>query len=257
MMKAIAALAAPLFLALAAGLDWQHHLLTRLPDTPVDCPANAPAIIVFGQSDGANTGDRRRIGPEGSYVFADGRCFRLKDPVRGGTDGGGSIWPALAAHLQPPVVVINQSVSGASIAELGGAPLASLRATVAAAKAKGIRPAYTIFMQGDTDAVRGTSADAYLARLRELRSALPGRWIIPEGAFCTPGVSQSALGIARRQLAGTDPLVKVGPDLDVLGLRYRRADRCHFNRRGQDWIALMLARDIRLQHAPDRQPQPD
>lgn len=252
MIKAATALAAALFLPLAAGFDWQHHLLTRLPSAPVDCPSNAPAIIVFGQSDGANTGDRRRIGPKGSYMFADGRCFRLKDPVRGGTDGGGSIWPALAAHLRRPVVFINQSVSGAAIAELSGAPLAELRATIAAAKARGIRPTYTIFLQGDTDVVRHTSADAYLVKLRELRSALPGRWIIPEGAFCTPGVSQSALGIARRQLAATDLLVKVGPDLDVLGLEYRRADRCHFNRRGQDRIALMLARDIRLQHAQDR-----
>lgn len=240
----------------AAGLDWQHYAFTKLPNPPVPCPSRALTVAVFGQSDAANSGDRRRVGPPGSYQFAGGRCYRLRDPVVGGTGGGGSIWPVFAAKLDRPVVIVSAALGGASIRELSGAPLSRLRRELASARAQGLELDLTVFMQGDTDAVQRTPARVYLHRLRTIRNALPGPWIVTEGAFCTPGDPQAALAAARRQLAASDRRVLVGPDLDILGTAFRRDDRCHFNREGLDAAAGLIADAVHRGFYPEPSPRP-
>lgn len=229
----------------AAMVDTQHYIVTKLlPNPPVGCPKRAFTVVVFGQSQATNTGERRRIGPPGSYFFAAGRCYRLRDPVAGASNGGGSIWPSFAAALDRPVVIVNGAVDGLSIEQLSGEPLRRLLANVDGLRSRGLVPDLTIFMQGETDAAARTPERTYFDALLGLRRALPGRWLITQESICDIPRPDPALAAARHKLAALDPLVMIGPDLDRLGPTYRREDGCHFNRRGQDEIARQLAASI-------------
>lgn len=200
---------------------------------------------MYGQSQAANAAEARRVGPIGAYAFHDGRCYHLRDPVPGATGAGGSIWPAFARTYGRPVVIINGAVGGASIDQLLGDPLRRLQQDIALARHAGLRPALTIYMQGETDAASRTSAGVYLAKLRTLRRQLPGQWIVMLNSRCYDEPVWPALNVARALLAATDPLVAIGPEMDSLRGEYRRDDNCHLNAAGQSIVGEALGRAVR------------
>lgn len=219
----------------------RDHLIAKLPKIDRECPSDVLVVVVFGQSQAANSGELRKIGPPGAYFFHDGLCYHLRDPVLGASGRGGSVWPEFANRLGRDVMIINGAVNGASIQELAGAPLTRLRRQIDLAANAGYRPDLTIFMQGETNGAQRSSASSYLARLKELRAALPGPWLITLDSACYGLPAWQPLNAARRTLASQESEVALGPDLDRLGLRYRQADKCHFNALGQERAAEQLA----------------
>lgn len=240
---AVAAVAAILLAIAAVPRPLREHLLTRLPLAPIACPSEATTIVVFGQSQATNSGERRAIGPDHAYAFHDGRCYPLRDPLPGASGRGGSVWPAFAHAYGRPVVIINGSVDGAAIEDLAGAPVRRLRVQIAEAERHGLDADLTIYMQGETDAARETGATDYLAHLRRLRAALPGRWLLMRHSRCDHA-PWPPLDAARAALARADAEVTLGPQLDELGPALRR-DGCHFNRTGQDVVGAAIARAAR------------
>lgn len=239
----LAAGALALLVAALAPSGLIDHALTKLPHIATRCPDDAFVVAVFGQSQATNSGDRRRIGPLGSYAFHEGACYRLRDPVPGAQGGGGSVWPAFAEALGRPVVIVDGAVDGASIQQLAAGPLARLKRQIALARGRGLEPDVLIYMQGETNAAQKSSAILYLAYLRHLREHLPGPWLVTRQSRCGEVSGWEPLNRARFDLARLDPGVRIGPDLDRLGSEFRH-DGCHLNRDGQDRVGRALARAV-------------
>jgi lysophospholipase L1-like esterase len=222
---------------------------------PATCPANATVIVTFGQSLAANSHEHVYNKPPNQdiYLYFSGRCFYLADPLMGATGEGGSVWfPAaskLAGLTGRPVVVIAGGVDGTAIQQWTSpdSPLvAPLRARVDEAKRSGLPPNVYVWMQGENDAIRGTSAASYQGHLKRLFRLFPDApWLITSNSICTNTPSRSSgLDEARRNFAQSTPGVEVSVDLDSLGLDYRMNDRCHFNQRGQELAGIMIANAV-------------
>ena len=178
------------------------------------------------------------------------QCFYLADPLVGATGEDGSIWVPVASRLSAltsePIVIIAGGVGGSAIAEwtaISSSLAAPLRTRIAEAKRSGLPPNIYVWMQGEADAERGTSAERYEADLRRLHSLFGGApWLVTANSICTNVSSRShALDQARRDFALSTPDVEVSVDLDSLGTDYRTSDRCHFNQRGQELASAMIA----------------
>jgi lysophospholipase L1-like esterase len=223
-----------------------------LSHQPASCPSRAIVIVAFGQSLAANSGEHVYAPSpnDNLYLYFSGRCFQLADPLMGATGKDGSIWiPAatrLAALTGDPVVIIAGGVNGSSIAQWTmprSQFTAPLRNRIDKATRFGLPPDIFIWMQGESDAERKTSADAYFADLRRLRTLFSDApWLVTSNSICTNTPDRSpVLAQARRDFALVTPDVVVAADLDSLGTDYRISDRCHFNRQGQELAGTMIA----------------
>jgi lysophospholipase L1-like esterase len=231
------------FAFVAAFVAWQVYFNRPTPRQSVNCPHKAFVVVAYGQSQAANTGEQRRTGP--GHFFYDGKCYALADPIFGASGRGGSIWPAFAAEIGGPVVIINGAVNGRSIEALSKEPLHQLLKTVRQAKDVGLSPDLVIYMQGETDARAATSAEDYLARLNGLKAHLPYAWLVTNQSMCHVPVPSKALQRARKAFANSNSSVSIGPDLDSLGPSYRQEDGCHFNRKGQDLVARLIVQRLK------------
>ena len=100
-----------------------------------------------------------------------------------------------------------------------------------------------IWMQGETDAAKATSADVYFTELTKLHSAAPElRWLIMRESVCHENQAKwKPLDEARERLVADMPNVTIGPDLDLLPLTLRQRDKCHLTADGQDVLARQIA----------------
>ena len=231
----------------------------HMPDegqNPLPCPANAAVVVLFGQSLAANSGAFIHAAADHApaqtttYVFHDGHCYPLGDPMPGATGKGGSVGPPLArlasTGLDRPVVVIAGAVSGSSILQWTPAdsPFARpLLDRLAQARHAGLAPSVYIWMQGEADTGSNMTATRYAGELRALHSRFPpAPWIVTANSICTfRPVRSPMLDRARASFAAITPDVHLDVDMDSLGPPYRQADRCHLNAAGQQEAARSLA----------------
>ena len=219
------------------------------------CPANPIVIVAFGQSLAANSGEHiYEPGPEKNlYVYYNGRCFDLADPILGATGKGGSIWSPVASRvaslIHMPIVIISGGVDGSTIAQWTAkhSPLSTpLRARIIDATRSGLRPNIFIWIQGEADAESKTSVDAYrvgLERLHRLFNGAP--WLITSNSICSKMKSRSlVLDTARQEFARIVPDIYVAADFDNLGPEYRVSDHCHLNWLGQEQAGILVADEI-------------
>lgn len=225
----------------------KDHLLTLLPPSEQPCPSSRSlrAILVLGQSQGANTGSARTIARSGgSWMFEAGKCWHLQDPVKGPPERGGSIWPTFADRISKPVLVSNLAISGSSITTWTTPPqLKRVQRRIKEMRERGYEP-IIVWMNGETDAASGMKAQEYLLHLHRLDRAIPGmRWFITRESRCYDKQSKyAALDEARDQFVGEDPTRrKMGPDLDAISVEFRQGDACHLNRKGQIIVGAEMA----------------
>lgn len=229
----------------------------RLPERLARCNRHAPTSA--GSLVPSQCGYRRRVWtvagcqrgrntPGRAYrrLCVSRRALLSSSRPRSRRDGNGRFdLAAFARAYGRPVVIINGAVSGASIEQLSANPLRRLQHDIVLAKRMGLRPALTIYMQGETDAARHSLARVYLAKLHALREALPGRWVVTLNSRCYDQPVWPALNVARAVLAATDPLVVIGPEMDSLHSEYRQDDGCHLNAAGQAIVGEALGRAVR------------
>lgn len=222
------------------------HLVTLLPTPEVHCPEHVrtTAILVLGQSQGANTGEARTIARSpNSFMFQDGKCWHLQDPVKGTPDRGGSIWPAFADSYARPVIVSNLSVSGSSIKLwVTSEKIALIHRSLEDLRRLGYNPVI-IWMNGETDSAAGMTADEYLKYLNVLgHEFAESRWFITRESRCYDKQSKyRPLDEARDHFVSFQPtLRKMGPDLDKVPVSLRQPDGCHLNRDGQRGFGTLM-----------------
>ena len=88
----------------AAGIAARSLAIQRArASDEVACPgargSQPPTLLlVLGQSNAGNHGETRSDSTFG-VLLAEGRCYRMADPLAGGTGSGGSIWTRLASFV--------------------------------------------------------------------------------------------------------------------------------------------------------------
>lgn len=250
-----------------------HSLAFLLVTQSMQCPQDPIVIVALGQSNAGNhlATPYALVDGTRAYSFYRGRCFRLADPVPGATGQLGSLWSLLGDRLtkqmNKPVVVIVQAHAASSVKEWSeGPPWFARRAAdaVQQALAAGLVPDAAIWVQGERDAMLGTSLVDYKRRLggivKLLNTAVSGKhiarerqmsWIIALVSRCGIGGKPSErIRSAQRAVAQNIGSREPGPDLDSLGEEFR-TDGCHFNEAGRRKVVEMLIRSLSL-HLVDR-----
>lgn len=217
-------------------------------------------LLVLGQSNAGNHGGQTQpvgVHRAASVTVSDGKnCFRVADPLPGGTGRAQSIWSRLEPALrvlgvQREVVVVLLAVDSTTIDDWtrSDSPLSRrLDAVLQAAAALPVD--FVLWQQGESDARAGTStrdyADAWLGLVRRMRGAgVKAPVLAALSTHCRSGAGQ-AVRLALREGAAQGHRVSLGPDTDLLTGALREDD-CHFTAAGLDAAASLWAQALAKQ----------
>lgn len=272
-------LAAALLLGAGAWAGWAawqasgplRHPLAPLAQpgtqhTVQDCAAlqasrsRVLVLLVLGQSNAANHAQSRAAGGAGVYSWYRGRCYAAVDPLPGATGTGGSVWTRLGPLLvqgvrgraHDAVLWVPLAIDATSVAQWARHPrlVDGLQDTVRGLRSSGFEPAHVLWLQGEAEAFKATSAADYrrdfgqvLQRLRELGVQAPV-WVA-QASLCQQR-SNPAVRAAQALLPQQFEDVKAGPDMDALFAPALRFDGCHFSTQGaaqaaQAWWQVLSA----------------
>ncbi len=240
---------------LAMGLPklWVRDFNTDTGDYErLACPgADAIVIVTGGQSNAANAFSEPLPADPAAQAFMmyGGHCYRLRDPVLGATDRGGSLWTGLGSALWRasgrPVVFINGAVGGSQLGDWlddRSRYRQRLIAEVAMARAAGLVPDHVIWIQGETDAAVLLDPARYVDEMRQLVDRFDASgvfakdvpWIVFRSTHCMHRRGNGpAIDAAVTAWALHYPRIVLGPLASALGDDMRR-DGCHFNGAGRD-----------------------
>lgn len=244
------------WLRLSAGLD-SYGAGRAGPHGPeVACPgAAAITVLVIGQSNAANYVDRPSDAPPGANVMlADARCYPLSDPIPGASKTGGSLWPAFAADLAGrtgrPVAIIGAAIGATHVEQWASPfdlPAAGLDRRIRAAERVGHDVDLVIWIQGEADTGRGTTAAEYTERLRKVVARIDADtggtpWIVTRTSRVGTSRRSEAVRAGQQAVIDASPRVFAGPDTDLFDhIPEDRPDGVHFGRAAADRIAGALA----------------
>lgn len=267
MMFLLASAVGGLYLYEKDGLDsstgQMAQIVTVANETVVDCAkiaARKPFVILaLGQSNAANHGARSDSVKRPVLLFSDGKCIVATDPLPGGTGNGGSVWSRLPDYFrasQTSVLISVMGIDSTSIAEWTAdqSPLKRrLMEHIESMKVAGVLPHVILWQQGEADAQRGTTRDAYGAGLdrleRNLAQAGTDAVIVAALSTVCRSPPNTAIRAAIKAKATNSSRFQVGPDTDTLIDADSRIDGCHFSSTGLDQAAELWARE--LQHIFD------
>jgi hypothetical protein len=218
----------------------------------VPCPENDAIVIVTGgQSNAAN--DYESAPPPDhnalTFMFYDGKCYKLQSPVLGASDAADSLWPSLGDKLNikvgRPVVFINGAVGGTQIGDWlddRSRYLERLAHQILVARKLDLKPHFVLWIQGETDAVVQLDPATYAREQEALITKLDSsgatdpktKWVIYRSTQCMhrPG-NGPAIELALSKLASKDDRIVLGPEVSGYDDSFRR-DGCHLNTRGRD-----------------------
>lgn len=207
--------------------------------------------IVAGQSNAANFGQSPMNPPRDVYNFFDGRCFKAHDPLLGANGERGSVWTRLGKLLierktYDKVIFAPVAIGGTSMAQWapGGQYHPMLLAALDALNQAGLRPTHILWHQGETDAIRHTSAAVYKDQFQAMLSAIRARGITApvyvSVATYFDGATDEPLRQAQKSLADVTKGIYPGPDTDSLGPALR-FDGVHFSDTGLQGFAWLWA----------------
>jgi hypothetical protein len=186
-----------------------------------------------------------------------GNCFSAIDRLLGTDGSGSSFLPRLGDLLIQSgefnrVIVVSIAVGGASIFDLASIHLGRIDNLIKKLQQAGITPTHFLFQQGETDAVRNTTAAEYLASLiklvRKFRSAgYQAPFYVALSTKCDEAHPRNRLVIRIAQAAARDIDLNIrrGPDTDMIGNSGRAHGHCHMNEIGTLAQAALWAAFIR------------
>lgn len=221
---------------------------TRGEAVPCVEPGRAALVLlVIGQSNAANHA-QLDANPNRVRVFTADGCRKVGDPLPGGTGDGTSLWTALDATLRErsrvePVFAVH-AVDATSIAQWTSAgPLRDgLDALVARMRGAGLNIDAVLWQQGEADAMRGTTAEDYIAGLRGLIDRLRERGVeapvfIARSTYCR-GDGHGVIARTVAQVPEAIPRTSPGANTDTIR-GAGRYDGCHFSTQGRAQAATL------------------
>jgi len=250
--------------------DENHRLIADETKTAVPCPIQTDrtaVLLILGQSNAANDGGQRHRSAYGDRVINafDSRCFIAASPLLGATDTKGEYWTSLGNSLiasgrYDKVVIAPLAYSGSEIARWakGGDLNGELVDTLKRLKRVGYRPTNVIWVQGEADLVKGTSApdyeDRFLSMVDTLRGqdvsapvyiAIASRCLEPSNGGFKVHVPENAIVHAQQALSKSGNGVREGVNTDTLLTEDDRYDDCHIGGSGADkasqaWLSILL-----------------
>lgn len=235
-------------------------------------------LIVVGQSNAisivADTSFVPVAGTE-NFNFYDGKNYVAKDPLLGPQTAGGdsagvagSSWSTrlaskmVQAGMAPRVVIVNLAIGAVSIAEMSQAGWFGdrvryvLRNLSQAGLVEG--PTTKVFclqMQGETDALNGTSAATYAATCRDVvagfrKHGVIAPYFVSKTALFNGASAPNQAAVRQGQADALSDTLRIfaGPDTDLLTVAggNRQADQTHLNLTGinacaDQWLATLQA----------------
>jgi len=212
-------------------------------------------FLIAGQSNAANHGESvTQSQYESNHVLdaQTGRWSRLKDPLPVATfeANRGSPWPTFADKLSEatgsPVGVSSVAYGGSSISLWlhgnNSTPPFVNRLIMAAKAVPNCNFKAVLWHQGETDAINGTSRDAYKSLMVQLRNKFIQEtgcqqpWIVANASYVPPSfkISQSQMDVIRQaqQDLWNMPGFMQGPDTDTQISIQDRFDTLHFSLAG-------------------------
>jgi hypothetical protein len=201
-------------------------------------------FITAGQSNSANYGKPRQAAKDDRVVYFNGKNFvPARDPIPGGSGGGGSPWPILgdliAQSNKNPVCFRSASLTWTEVKNWlpPNTRLYRNLAKCAGEFEKGGVCA-VLWHQGESDSLAKTPAETYFERLktiieslnRDTGYAIP--WFVAQASFHPGSKEPEENEVARgQQLLWKRKIAHAGAVTDDLGKEYR-SDGVHFNQLG-------------------------
>jgi hypothetical protein len=215
-------------------------------------------MLVFGQSNGANSGDtpyspKRRVF---NFNLFDGQCYVAKDPLLGATERRGNFASRMADALIErgmidSIVLAPIGVGGSRIEEwtTGGARHRRLQVAIKRAAEAGLEFTHLLWHQGETNA-RYDPDGPYAAHFKNIYAALRSYGVlapiyVAQATFFDATGPIESIRAAQRSLINPAIGILAGPDTDTIGIE-DRFDGCHMAESGLIkhaglWVEALIA----------------
>lgn len=221
--------------------DTEGRTLVDISRIPIGRQA---VLLIFGQSNGANSGEKRYACKHAVYNFNffDGRCYKACDPLLGATENKGNFAGRLGdmlieSGLFDSVILVPISVGGSRAEEwtAGGARHRRLQVAVKRVADAGLAFTHLLWHQGETNARHDPNPAIYAASLRNIRSALTAYGVtapmyVAQATVCNSAPNEGIRG-AQRSVVCIEDGIYPGPDTDTIGVD-QRFDGCHMSEAG-------------------------
>ena len=208
-------------------------------------------ILVFGQSNAANTGETKYepSGPVYNYNFLDGKCYVARDPLLGAQGQSGSVWSRMADGLvasgvYDKVLLVPFSVGSTLVKNWASGELSvSLAQMIRDATANGIAFTHVLWHQGEAD--RTTDKESYRKSFLRLVDNIHNVGVnapvfMSLGTICWYGQGgnpNKELAKLQVEISESRDDVYLGPNTDRFDRVKDRHDGCHFSDSAMDKIA--------------------
>jgi hypothetical protein len=220
--------------------------------------ANPPGTVVimpFGQSNAANSGEKRYAVREAVHVFNifDMKFYRANDPLPGSSTDGGSVWgwfgdKLIAEGGARSVLIVPIAFGGTYIENWapGGQLYRRLMFALHRLKKANVEVDMLCWHQGEANANHTRmTADEYCAHFRSILGGLRQAGVnapvyVALATLCEdephPFQNRRQIRFGQKDLVSIRDGVLPGPDTDRIGIEHRR-DGCHFSASGQELAA--------------------
>ena len=220
--------------------------------TRVDVSSKRDIIILFGQSNSANSVLSNEYFRSKHLNYFNKKFYRLSNPVLGANGDKDSVAPAIAAKLKSkkPYIFLTNGWGGTSIYDWSHPNSMLVKYIKRNLKdlLKIHRLKYLIWIQGESD--NNTDVD-YIREFNIFRDNLfsdisnkqlqKAKWIITQTSICG-NKRDHVLNAQQKKLAQKDK-VYITKVTDSLDINYR-FDDCHFNKFGTEEIAIEISKII-------------
>ena len=220
--------------------------------TNVDVSSKRDIIILFGQSNSANSVLSNKYSRSKHFNYFNKKFYFLSNPVLGANGDKDSVAPAIAAKLKSkkPYIFLTNGWGGTSIYDWSHPNSMLVKYVKRNLKdlLKIHRLKYLIWIQGESD--NNTDVD-YIKEFNIFRKNLlsgisnkqlqEAKWIITQTSICG-SKRDHILNAQQKKLAQRDK-VYVTKVTDSLDINYR-FDDCHFNKFGTEEIAIEISKII-------------
>jgi hypothetical protein len=219
-----------------------------------------PAVIlIFGQSNGANSGDAPYVPRHRVFNFNlfDGHCYVARDPLLGTTESRGNFASRMAdmlieRGLFDTVVLAPIGVGGSRIEEwtTGGARHRRLQVAIKRAAENTLTFTHVLWHQGESNAGIDADDGLYIGCFLNIHQALRSYGVdapiyVAQATMCNSPPNET-IRSAQRAVVDQELGIFAGPDTDTIGLSHRY-DGCHMNESGlirhaELWIKTLSVR---------------
>ena len=212
-------------------------------------------ILIFGQSNVANTVSHKSQTNLPILNFYKGKLYQAKDPLLGATGQLGSLWISTAKQLlessdYKEVILVNTARGNSSIKDWlpQGKFYDTLKNTYKALSDMNLPPHAIVFGQGERDAIDGVSYNHYNLHIQSLYENIQhfhgnNPFLISLTSRCFEYLPNDNIRKGQVKLIRDYPSVFQGPDTDSFNEAYRY-DGCHFNALGKRKISEIWANNI-------------